>query len=725
MRDGFHSNDRSSIKMNTGKKMYYLRIQVLLVDGGTMVLRKIFDEKASPLAACLKQHQGTLAFLSKRNIINKQQYLLISSNAPTSASFDISLLSCLLRNICRLKGSTDPCWSTPPAPTDFSIEADLVRFRAYRNEFAHTSSTSALSENDFNMKWTDIVQVLIRLNYHLQNGVPNLQLELGNMKTAPLDEEADKRYQQEIDQWHQMDSAQTRDIEVMSSEIKDLNTNIETLSLENRQQRVEMSDKHDEVIKHVKSIPKNKHFSLRMTAEQKNLYDSSQMYFDDAKGKKKYYVRTNIYTEASKQLKTSGIAILSGHPGDGKTLMANCLLMEMVHEKKLLRLTRPDDWRLVDFDVYTAVLIDDIFGNAVLDENLLKKWEVFLIDIRNAANQRELSFVITTRHYIMQEAKVKLHDRADMFNGKNVTILFSSRLTQEEKYKILQAHLMKNKREIQTNSSMYESIETHWERVTKTSNKVLTVGFPECASMFASSDILFDKGIEFFSSPLEFFQKCIQDISKDEDEFMPLVLVWLKTPGKLVINNFNIGENRKQLQKLEEEFGYPFHKKAKEIKKCLDSHRDEFLVFSTKTGEYSFSHSVISDVVGIVCAREYTDAILKHASKDFIMKYVKTLPCCKDDLIIYIEEYQFNGLIEKFNQLLHMTEDDTQGFLFDNDFFIKPRVDGIENTIICSHFLMSNSVLKHDAFENKDFIKKFVENARVKGGQDKRVNKTL
>ncbi|XP_060583640.1 ankyrin-3-like [Ruditapes philippinarum] len=238
---------------------------------------------------------------------------------------------------------------------------------------------------------------------------------------------------------------------------------------------------------------------------------------------------------------------------------------------------------------------------------------------------------------------------------------------------------------------------------------------------------LFAKDIEFFSSPLEFFQKFIQDISKDEDEFIPLVLVWLKTPEKLAINNFNIGDNRKQLQKLEEEFGYPFHKKAKEIKKCLDSHRDEFLVFSTKTGEYSFSHSVISDVVGIVCAREYADTIIKHASKDFVMKYVKTtLPCFKDDLIIYIEEYQFNGLIEKFNQLLHMAEDDTQDFPFDNDFFIKPRVKygGIGNTRICSHFLMNNSVLKHDAFYNKDFIKKFVENW-VKGEKDKRVNNSL
>ncbi|XP_060594745.1 uncharacterized protein LOC132749080 [Ruditapes philippinarum] len=357
------------------------------------------------------------------------------------------------------------------------------------------------------------------------------------MKTVPLDEEAEKRYQQEIDKWQQMDSAQTRAIEIMANEIKDLSANIETLSVENRQQWTEMLDKQDEVIKEVKNVPQN---------------NSSQMYFDDAKGKMEYYVRTNIYKEASKQLQTSGIAILSGHPGDGKTVMANCLLMEMANESKLLRLTSPDDWRLVDFDVYTAVLIDDIFGNAVLDETLLKKWQRFLSDIRMAANQKKLSFVITSRHYIMQEAKEKLHNQADMFKEENVTILFSSRLSSEEKYKILESHLIKNEREFETNSYMYKSIETQWKRVTRTSNKVLTVGFPECASMFASSDILFDKGIEFFSSPLEFFQKCIQDISKDEDEFMPLVLVWVKTPGKFAIKDFNIGDNRKQLQKLGE-----------------------------------------------------------------------------------------------------------------------------------------------------------------------------
>ncbi|XP_060583643.1 uncharacterized protein LOC132739845 [Ruditapes philippinarum] len=206
------------------------------------------------------------------------------------------------------------------------------------------------------------------------------------MKTAPLDEEADKRYQQEIDKWQQMDSAQTRDIEIMANEIKDLSANIETLSVENRQQWTEMLDKQDEVIKEVKNVPQNKHFS---SPEQKHLHDSSQMYFDDAKGKMEYYVRTNIYKEASQQLQTSGIAILSGHPGDGKTVMANCLLMEMAHESKLLRLTSPKDWRLVDLGVYTAVLIDDIFGNAVLDETLFKKWQYFLSDIRSAANKKK------------------------------------------------------------------------------------------------------------------------------------------------------------------------------------------------------------------------------------------------------------------------------------------------------------------------------------------------
>jgi predicted nucleic acid-binding Zn-ribbon protein len=77
------------------------------------------------------------------------------------------------------------------------------------------------------------------------------------MKTVPLDEETEKRYQQEIDKWQQMDSAQTRAIEIMANEIKDLSAKIETLSVENRQQLAEMLDKQDEVIKEVKNVPQN------------------------------------------------------------------------------------------------------------------------------------------------------------------------------------------------------------------------------------------------------------------------------------------------------------------------------------------------------------------------------------------------------------------------------------------------------------------------------------
>ena len=111
------------------------------------------------------------------------------------------------------------------------------------------------------------------------------------------------------------------------------------------------------------------------------------MYFDDEKDKMQYYVKTNVYNEASKKLQTSGIAILCGHPGEGKTTMAGCLLIEMANESKLLRLGGPDDWRLVDSDAYTAVLIDDIFGNAVLDAYKVRKWEGYLKEICLAAKK--------------------------------------------------------------------------------------------------------------------------------------------------------------------------------------------------------------------------------------------------------------------------------------------------------------------------------------------------
>ena len=121
------------------EKTYHLKWLSLLVDGGTLVLRDQFDQQILPqdLYTTLNSSQiiKKITFLVNKKVINPQQQLQLypQNRMPDSSTFDVSVLACLLRNICGLKNEHDPVW-TKPTVTDLSVEADIYRLRTLRNE---------------------------------------------------------------------------------------------------------------------------------------------------------------------------------------------------------------------------------------------------------------------------------------------------------------------------------------------------------------------------------------------------------------------------------------------------------------------------------------------------------------------------------------------------------------------------------------------------------------
>ena len=103
----------SSVEKTNGAKL-----SRLLIDGGTTVLRKIFDGHHPPtnLITDLNAHYSILNNLLRRRVLNRQQWEKLfppSGVAPDSETFDITLLFLLLINIC---GLTPPLsgWHTKP-----------------------------------------------------------------------------------------------------------------------------------------------------------------------------------------------------------------------------------------------------------------------------------------------------------------------------------------------------------------------------------------------------------------------------------------------------------------------------------------------------------------------------------------------------------------------------------------------------------------------------------
>ena len=129
------ASDPKEVLRSTREKGNFQRLARLLISGGTTLLREVFDQMCPPsnLPSILK-NPATEKQLKAANLTKPQWGCLYPSTGVygKSADFDVTLLFRLLSTICNL---TPPAtgWKAPPASTDHSLAADLLRIRDYRN----------------------------------------------------------------------------------------------------------------------------------------------------------------------------------------------------------------------------------------------------------------------------------------------------------------------------------------------------------------------------------------------------------------------------------------------------------------------------------------------------------------------------------------------------------------------------------------------------------------
>ena len=167
----------SSVEKTNGAKL-----SRLLIDGGTTVLRKIFDGHHPPanLIIDLNANYSILNNLLSRRVLNGHQWDKLfppGGVAADSKTFDITLLFLLLTNIC---GLTPPPsgWHTEPLPSDTSHEANLARVKIYRNVLYGHVTTTGVDTPTFSALWTEISGVLVSLGLD-QAEVDRLKAEKG------------------------------------------------------------------------------------------------------------------------------------------------------------------------------------------------------------------------------------------------------------------------------------------------------------------------------------------------------------------------------------------------------------------------------------------------------------------------------------------------------------------------------------------------------------------
>ncbi|XP_060552348.1 uncharacterized protein LOC132713693 [Ruditapes philippinarum] len=658
----------------TKKRVYCFRLQNLVIEGGAYVIREVLDHLTGvPLTVHLQNNGTNITHPKIRSqpgqtkSLTQTQYakLFVSPGTPspsvTSADLDITLLVYLLQKTCRkcgLKKETDQIWFTNPTPNDQKIEHDIVRMRHFRNELSHRES-NLISLQEFQLKWQEIETVLLRLYRTCSSNTQNLQVKFDEFKSATVDEEADERNEQILEEWAEMDKCVQSTLMILQKDLRGINNDVQEL--------------------------KNKDPPRLAT-----LKDISERYFRRMSKTKDVFVRTATYNKAAEKLNKSGIVILSGYAGEGKTTLASQLLLESCPLDKILKLSVPSD--MIEFSTkdWNGILIDDFLGTTVLEQDNARHWNDYLRDLLHDAHTMRLSVVMATRQNILSEANDRLN--LDLFKEENIIYVSSSDLTKEEKMKILNNHL-KDSRPLTTvplNACILNWKDTEYK-----------VGFPECAVMFASNDTLFEKGPSFFASPFEFFQKFMTELSKNEDEFMILVLLWTKQSKRLSKFDLEHG-NLDSLTEIANALCYDLKKKSKTLRKALQHHKDGILCETDKNDEYSFSHNIIGEVVGLVLSKDNPDLAIQYGTKSFILKYVTTNYSVNECVIV--DERRFSILGKRLNELLFEGGD---VFLRDAHNAYRTFRTGVENMCAVKGF-PDISILDHEVFSNEKFIKKYV-----------------
>ena len=186
----------SSFEKTNGNKL-----SRLLIDGGTTVLRNIFDyyHPSAHLAANLssKRIHSILTKLRHRNILNGSQWDKLfpppGGGTPDSINFDITLLFLLLTNICGLSPPPSGSWHKMPPVSDTSFEANLARMKYYRNVLYGHVTTTGIPTPVFDVKWQEVSSVLVSLGLS--------QSEVDRLKREPCGED----YVSAVTEWMKND----------------------------------------------------------------------------------------------------------------------------------------------------------------------------------------------------------------------------------------------------------------------------------------------------------------------------------------------------------------------------------------------------------------------------------------------------------------------------------------------------------------------------------------
>ena len=374
---------------------------------------------------------------------------------------------------------------------------------------------------------------------------------------------------------------------------------------------------------------------------------------------------------------------------EGGLKIENCVKLECAR-----------DWEDVNWSLrcFTTVIIDDIFGGLSLDQKRLENWKTVLSQMEQRAKDRELKVIITSRHYILEEANEDM-DKVTMFKNAELTVHLNSRQMPATEFRqILKATLERKQinEHVDLDACVKNAIGVYNPKSGEREQCV--AGFPECAALFATTDFI-SQGSDFFKRPERHFKEYIKQLykSKDKDQFykfIALVTVWANQNHTINDTDLqNLMNVSPHIQKIADCFGiFINHSFLETLKHSLKAYTSYLLMYNHRTGEYTFTHNLINEMVGVVLGQHKPVECIRLCQRDFLMERVTLSEIEESEMKVTIPPRMYTDLCQKVTRLIR--PDDNSGiqdtFIFKHTCFVSRR---FVNTFL-QYIVKNNLALK-------------------------------
>lgn len=365
------------------------------------------------------------------------------------------------------------------------------------------------------------------------------------------------------------------------------------------------------------------------------------------------YTELPVLDDVIKRVLETGIVVITGKAGDGKTTLGLSVLRHFHNvcystPINLLNSNPHELHKILMTDKNCVLLMDDIFGKTNFEIKRFERWQPMLEELHSYKgfgnpDMRSVFIVITLRSNIYFESlrylrSVKFSEHNIFATPYLVDLADGYRMDRLSKLEMIDNY-----------SSCYQKTLSNQLRreISKTETPL---GFPHLCKLFFKDISFFQKGLHFFEYPFELLVEHVKemfDIHYDKFVTLCAVLLFSKDsclPFQCVINkNEDLGE-------LLAKFGQnaPNFEKLKINLKLLQG---AFLSFDPSSSTYEFSHISIRETVFIVAGEKFIDVVLNRCKNSDL-----DLVCCDFSLTDKDSSTRVNKLVLRKEQYPNLFE---------------------------------------------------------------------